>query len=88
MNTLKIGSFVKSKKGRDTNNIYIVKEILKDRVILVDGAGKTLANPKSKNIKHLDILDTAPSAIGNKFENGQKVFDAEVYSAIKKIKNM
>lgn len=88
MENLKLGSFVKSVKGRDENNIYIVKEISKDRVVLVDGAGKMLAKPKTKNIKHIEVLGFEPSKIGEKFATGQKVFDAEVYSAIRKIKIM
>ena len=48
MKNIKIGSFVKSKQGRDKDNIYIVKEIFKDSAVLVDGYGKKLANPKTK----------------------------------------
>ncbi|MBQ8430316.1 MAG: KOW domain-containing protein, partial [Clostridia bacterium] len=57
MNTLKIGTFVKSKKGRDVNNVYIVKNINNKYVELVDGKGKTLENAKIKNLKHLEILE-------------------------------
>lgn len=86
MKTLKIGSFVKSNKGRDKDNIYIVLEIFEKSVALVDGNGKTLDKPKIKNIKHIEVLDAVAEKIAEKFINHTKVFDAEIYSAIKKYK--
>lgn len=87
MKNIKIGSFVKSKQGRDKDNIYIVKEIFDDRTVLVDGYGKKFANPKTKNIKHIEPLGLVNQSIADKFLSNKKVFDEEVYSAIKKIKN-
>lgn len=88
METFKIGSFVKSKKGRDKDNIYIVKEIFDGKVALVDGYGKKLDGPKIKNIKHIEPLGATAEKIATKFAQNQKVFDAEVFSAIKKFKNI
>ena len=85
--TLKTGSFVQSQKGRDKDNIYIVKRILDKKLELVDGNGKTISKPKIKNIKHVVVLDGYAEKIASKFETEQKVFDEEVYSAIKKFKN-
>lgn len=87
MKVVEIGSFVRSKQGRDKNNIYIVKEVLGGSVTLVDGNGKLLVKPKTKNIKHIEVLDAQAEKIAEKFKNNQNVFDAEVYSAIKKFKN-
>ena len=87
MRNIKIGSFVKSKQGRDKDNIYIVKEIFKDRVILVDGYGKKIDNPKTKNLKHIESIGIDSENIAEKFLANKKVFDEEVFSAIKKIKN-
>lgn len=83
---IQIGSFVKSNQGRDKDNIYIVKGIFAKNVQLVDGNGKTLNNPKTKNIKHIDDLKVVCEKIANKFLANQKVFDAEIYSAIRKFK--
>lgn len=83
---INIGSFVRSNQGRDKDNIYLVKEILIGSVQLVDGNGKTLDKPKTKNIKHIDDLNEVCEKIASKFKTHQKVFDAEVYSAIKKFK--
>lgn len=87
MDTLKIGSYVKSIKGRDKGNVYIVKKIFEKKVELVDGCGKTNDKPKQKNVKHIEVLGNCSNKIGTKFTNGNKVFDEEIYSAIKKIKN-
>lgn len=86
MKTLKIGSFVKSTMGRDKGNIYIVMEVFEKSVALVDGNGKTLDKPKIKNTKHIELFDGIAEKIAEKFVNHTKVFDAEVYSAIKKFK--
>ena len=83
---IEIGSFVRSNQGRDFGNIYIVKNVLLGSVQVVDGNGKTLDKPKTKNVKHLDDLNVVSEKIANKFKTNQKVFDAEVYSAIRKFK--
>ncbi len=87
MKSVKIGSFVKSKQGRDKENIYIVKKVFDKKLELVDGAGKILSKPKIKNIKHIELLDGYAEKIAEKFISGKNVFDAEVYSAIRKFKN-
>ena len=83
---IEIGSFVRSKQGRDKDNIYIVKGILLKSVVVVDGNGKTLEKPKTKNKKHIEDLKEVAVKIAEKFKTNQKVFDAEIYSAINKFK--
>ena len=83
---IEIGSYVRSKQGRDKDNIYIVKGILLKSVLLVDGNAKTLQKTKTKNIKHIEDLNIVASKVAEKFKSNQKVFDAEVYSAINKFK--
>ena len=87
MKVVKIGSFVKSKQGRDKDNIYIVKRIFDKKLELVDGAERKLSNPKTKNTKHIEVLDGFAEKIAEKFVQEKNVFDAEVYSAIRKFKN-
>ena len=84
---IKKGSFVRSTKGRDKDNIYIVKKIFDKKLELIDGNGKTLEKPKIKNIKHIEVLEGEADKIAIKLEQNIKVFDEEVYSAIKKYKN-
>ena len=84
---IEIGLFVRSKKGRDKDNIYIVKSINKKNVELVDGNTKTLKKPKIKNIKHIESLNVVCEKLATKFNNNINIYDAEVYSAIRKFKN-
>lgn len=53
---IKVGQIVKSKAGRDSGKVFIIKDILdKDYVAIVDGELRKLAKPKKKKIKHLMI---------------------------------
>lgn len=83
---MEIGMFVKSNHGRDKGNVYIVQKIDKKYVLLVDGNNKTVDKPKKKNIKHIDKLNVVSEKLAEKFKQNKNVFDAEVYSAIKKFK--
>lgn len=53
---IKVGQIVKSKAGRDSGKVFIIKDILdQDYVAIVDGELRKLAKPKKKKIKHLMI---------------------------------
>lgn len=83
-NNLTVGSLVVSVKGRDKDRIYLVSNIIDENfVLLVDGNFKLLANPKKKRIKHISISSEVIQTIKEKLENDKKVFDSEVFSAIK-----
>ena len=84
---IEVGLFVKSKQGRDNGNVYIVKSVQNKKVCLVDGNFKTIEKPKVKNIKHIESLDEICEKLAKKFNENINVYNAEVYSAIKKFKN-
>ena len=78
------GGICQSIQGRDKDRFYIIKEVLEGGFVLVtDGNFKKLASPKKKRVKHLRLLPEKAESIGAKFESGDKVFDTEVYSALK-----
>lgn len=80
-----IGSYVLSTKGRDCNEVSIIYKILdNDYVLLVDGKGKKLLKPKKKNKKHLKSTGVVNCKLAEKINTGMKIFDAEIYSAIRK----
>lgn len=80
-----VGRVCKSTQGRDEGKIYIIKELLPNGYVLaVDGDCKKLASPKKKSLKHLHLLPERVDTIGDKFVAGVKVFDSEIYSALKK----
>ena len=80
-----IGSYVLSTKGRDCNQVSIIYKILdNDYVLLVDGKGKKILKPKKKNKKHLINTGVVNCKLAEKINTGMKIFDAEIYSAIRK----
>ena len=52
---LKIGTVVKSLKGRDKDKYFCVVCIEDEYVLLCDGKERKLAKPKRKKIKHVQI---------------------------------
>jgi len=84
-NQFHVGELVQSLKGRDEGRIYMVYKIIdNDYVSLVDGNFKLQQNPKLKKVKHMKTLSITLDKIENKLLNNIKVFDSEIYSAMKK----
>ena len=82
-----IGDIVLSVQGRDKGTYYVVIGILQDDYfVLVNGDNKKFTNPKRKTKKHIDKTGKKLDNIKTKLENNIKVFDSEIYSAIKKYK--
>ncbi|MCD8372399.1 MAG: KOW domain-containing RNA-binding protein [Clostridia bacterium] len=80
-----VGGVCKSTQGRDAGKFYLIKEVLPNGYVLaVDGDCKKLASPKRKSVKHLHLLPEKADAIAEKLAAGARVFDSEVYSALKK----
>ena len=50
-----VGDVVLSTKGRDVDQIYIVKAVENGYAYLVDGRGKTINKPKKKKFKHKEV---------------------------------
>ncbi len=82
--TPEIGAICQSRQGRDKDRYYIISEVLSEESVLVtDGNFKRLASPKKKNVKHLKLLPEKAESIALKLIGGEKVFDTEIYSALK-----
>ena len=80
-----VGGVCKSTQVRDAGKYYIIKEVLPNGYVLAaDGDCKKLAAPKKKSVKHLHLLPEKADAIAEKLLSGARVFDSEVYSALKK----
>ena len=63
----------------DDRRILLNKEII---AINQDALGKAAERIVNKNLKHLELKPLKFEAIAAKFEEGSKVFDQEVASAI------
>jgi ribosomal protein L14E/L6E/L27E len=81
---IELGDIVISKTGRDEGKVYLITKIIDENFIEVaNGDTRKLANPKKKRIKHVSKLNTRCDAIAQKLIANKKVYDSEVYSALK-----
>lgn len=86
MKPLEIGSVVLSRAGRDKGRFFIVVEIVDDQFVrIVDGDIRRLESAKLKKIKHLKATGDILESIAEKLKNSAKVYDAEIYSALRKL---
>ena len=85
MNDL-IGRLAISSSGKDKGYIYLIYSTSVNYVYLVDGNARRIKNPKKKNIKHIQILNTKSDTISKKIIENVKVFDSEIFSFIKNYK--
>lgn len=81
---MELGQIVYSKAGRDSGKYYCVVEIVsEDRVKIADGNLRRIKRAKTKNVKHLQSDGDVLAKVADKLRNGQQVFDAELYSALR-----
>ena len=79
-----VGMFASSKAGHDKTKVYIIMKEEDEYVYLVDGICKTLANPKKKSKKHIQIIKkNADEELGQKLSDSLPVRDEEIKRAIK-----
>ena len=50
------GMFARSKAGHDKGRLYLIEKTEGEYVYLVDGARRTLAKPKKKKQKHIQVI--------------------------------
>ena len=82
--SLRLGDLVVSHQGRDKDSYYIVMQLVNENYVkLVNGNSKKFANPKIKNVKHIEKVQSNET-LKNKFDSNQIVYDSEIYSLIKK----
>lgn len=86
MKSFSIGEIVESIQGRDKGQLYIVYGYQNNKALLVNGNNKLIVKPKIKNLNHLTSLNFVQENIKEKILNQKTVYDAEIYSAIKKFK--
>lgn len=80
-----VGSVVFSRAGRDKGNFFMVLEIVDDSFVnIVDGDIRKLDKPKRKKTKHLKNTNDVLENIAVKVIKGTKIFDAEIFSALRR----
>ena len=81
--SINVGSVVLSTQGRDKGMYFVVVSVGKDVVYLADGGMRKLNAPKKKNVKHVSHSGVVLDGIAAKLNEGKKVFDSEVKSALR-----
>ena len=78
-----LGQVVYSKAGRDSGRIFVVTKLLDENyVYIADGDLRRFENPKRKKIKHLKLTQDIVQSLLIKFEQEQRVSNAEIRKAL------
>lgn len=56
MDRYEIGMLAKSKAGHDKGHVYVIFDVDKSYVYLIDGEIRTMDRPKKKKKKHIQII--------------------------------
>lgn len=79
----KEAGLVKSKAGRDKDELYIIISVQGEYVYLSDGGKHPLSKQKRKNKKHLQLIDEHDETLRRKLTEGAAVKDDEIVSFIR-----
>lgn len=73
------GRYAISTAGRDAGKLYIIVGKEKGMLLLADGKERTLANPKKKNAKHVEVpLQEKPENLAGMIETRTRGCDEEI----------
>ena len=64
--------------GRDKGKLFYVMDTEDNFVILADGKGRKLENPKRKKLKHVRRVSRTETRVATKILNGDKVLNSEL----------
>ena len=77
------GRFVTSKAGHDKNKLFVIIEADSEYVYLVDGMFRTMAKPKKKKKKHVQLINVVDETLIIKKHSNMVVSDEDIKRAIK-----
>ena len=64
--------------GRDKDQMFYVVDTEENFVLLADGKGRKLENPKRKKLKHVRRVSRTETRVAVKIQNGDKVLNSEL----------
>jgi len=64
--------------GRDEGTLLYVVDVDEGYVLVADGKGRRLENPKRKKLKHVQKIARTGSRVAEKIRNGDKVLNSEL----------
>ena len=80
---IEIGQLVKSIAGRDFGHIYMAVGFVEPKfVLLTDGRERSVAKPKKKNIRHLNVLNSIAKDVAETLKTGAQVTDEDIRRTI------
>lgn len=80
------GKLAVSKSGHDKGQLYLIVREDESYVFLADGEYKTVAHPKKKNKRHIQIIKQIPEEVSSCMSQREGFLDLEVKRAIKLFK--
>ena len=69
---------IESLAGRDKGKYFYVIEVEENYVLIADGKGRKLENPKRKKLKHVRRVTRTETRVAVKILNGDKVLNSEL----------
>jgi large subunit ribosomal protein L14e len=73
---------VQSVAGRDKGKLFFVIDRDEEFLILADGKGRKLENPKRKKLKHVRLCGQSDTRTAQKLRDGDKVLNSELRKAL------
>ena len=64
--------------GRDKGKLFYVVDVEENFVLIADGKGRKLENPKRKKLKHVRRVSRTETRVALKIRNGDKVLNSEL----------
>ena len=69
---------IESLAGRDKGKYFYVIDVEENYVLIADGKGRKLENPKRKKLKHVRRVTRTETRVAVKILNGDKVLNSEL----------
>ena len=69
---------IESLAGRDKGKYFYVIDMEDNYVLIADGKGRKLENPKRKKLKHVRRVTRTETRVAVKIQNGDKVLNSEL----------
>ena len=69
---------IESLAGRDKGKFFYVIDVEENYVLIADGKGRKLENPKRKKLKHVRRVTRTETRVALKIQNGDKVLNSEL----------
>ena len=69
---------IESLAGRDKGKFFYVMDVEENYVLIADGKGRKLENPKRKKLKHVRRVTRTETRVATKILNGDKVLNSEL----------